>query len=111
MAMILEAEAKLTSQNQITLPTVVRKAMGLRGGVSRVRFQILPSRRVQMLRVKSKEEDQEDPALGPFLKLLAGDIQNHPQRIKPFPSRLLKKARSLAKGVVVDLDVPLTGRD
>ena len=112
MAMILEAEARLTAQNQITIPAPVRKVLHLRGGESRVKFQILPDEgRVVVVRVEPDAEAPEDPALEPFLDLLRIDMIKHPRRIARFPSTLLKKARSLVKGGKVDLDGPLTGED
>jgi bifunctional DNA-binding transcriptional regulator/antitoxin component of YhaV-PrlF toxin-antitoxin module len=112
MPMILEAEASLTAQNQITIPAPVRKILHLRGGESRVKFQILPEEgRVMVVRVEPADEAQEDPALEPFLDLLRMDMIKHPRRISRFPSTLLKKARSLVKGVQVDLDGPLAGED
>jgi antitoxin PrlF len=112
MSMILEAEARLTAQNQITIPAPVRKILHLRGGESRVKFQILPEEgRVMVVRVDSDAEAQEDPALEPFLELLRLDMSKHPRRIALFPSTLLKKARSLVKGVKTDLEGPLTGED
>ncbi|HEY5792113.1 MAG TPA: type II toxin-antitoxin system PrlF family antitoxin [Chthoniobacterales bacterium] len=111
MAMVLEAEANLTAQNQITIPAAVRKALNLQGGQSRVKFQILPEEgRVLVLRVEGGDA-QEDPALEPFLNLLARDLRKHPKRIIPFPAELVKKARLLVKGVDVNLDGPLTGAD
>lgn len=111
MSMVLEAEANLTAQNQITIPAVVRKALKLRGGHCRVRFQILPENgRVMVLRVEAPGEN-EDSALKPFLALLQKDMRLHPQRIVPFPALLLEKAHSLVDGVDVDLDGPLTGQD
>ena len=110
--MILESEANLTAQNQITIPAAVRKALNLKGGESRVKFQILPEEgRVVVSRADPAGLKQEDPALQPFLELLAGDLHKHPGRIAPFPGNLLKKARALVKGVKVDLDGPLTGED
>jgi antitoxin PrlF len=112
MAMILEAEANLTAQNQITIPAAVRKVLNLHGGQSRIKFQILPEEgRVMVIRVEPTAEEQEDPTLKPFLALLTKDIIQRPQRIAPFRAPLLKKARSLVKGVEVDLDGPLTGED
>ena len=112
MSMILEAEARLTAQNQITIPAPVRKILQLRGGESRVKFQILPEEgRVMVVRVESDAEAQEDPSLEPFLELLRLDMSKHPRRIARFPSTLLKKVRSLVKGVKADLDGPLTGED
>ncbi|MFZ4775347.1 MAG: type II toxin-antitoxin system PrlF family antitoxin [Terrimicrobiaceae bacterium] len=111
MSMVLEAEANLTAQNQITIPAVVRKALKLQGGHSRVRFQILPEDgRVIVLCVEALKE-KEDFALKPFLALLQKDMRLHPRRIAPFPSLLLKRAHSLVEGVDVDLDGPLTGED
>lgn len=111
MAMVLEAEANLTTQNQITIPAAVRKALKLQGGQSRVKFRILPEDgRVVVLRVEDPRE-QEDPALKPFLALLQKDMRLHPHRIAPFPSPLLERASSLVEGVDVDLDGPLTGED
>ena len=113
MGIILEAEANLTAQNQITIPAVVRKVLHLRGGQSRIKFQILPDEgRVMVIRVENPTtEKQLDPALKPFLALLEKDILQHPQRITPFPARLLKKARSLVKSIEVNLHAPLTGKD
>ena len=112
MAMVLEAEASLTAQNQITIPAAVRKALKLQGGQSRVKFQILPEEgRVLVLRVEPPVEEHEDPALKPFLTLLAKDFMQRPERIVPFPAPLLDKARSLGEGIEVDLDGPLTGKD
>jgi len=110
MTPILEAEARLTTQNQITVPALIRKALHLSGGRSRIKFQVLPEEgRVVVARVDPPAE--EDPALKPFLRLLAKDISENPKRIKPFPADLLKRIRSAAKGVEVDLDGPLTGED
>lgn len=111
MGMVLEAEASLTAQNQITIPAPIRKILKLRGGQSRVKFQVHPEDgRVVMLRVPAARV-QEDPSLKPFLALLQKDIERHPHRLSSFPPSLLEKARSLVEGVEVDLDGPLTGED
>lgn len=109
MPAILEAEANLTTQNQITIPSSIRRAMKLEGGKSRLRFQLTEEGKVEIILAQPATE--EDAALGPFLDLLEGDFKSHPERIRPFPSGLLKKARSLVKGVKVDLDGPLTGEE
>jgi antitoxin PrlF len=110
MPAILEAEANLTTQNQITIPSSIRRALKLKGGQSRLRFQLTEEGKVEM-NLAQPATDEEDTALGPFLDLLEADFKSHPERIRPFPLRLLKKARSLVKGVEVDLDGPLTGED
>lgn len=108
----LEVEAALTTQDQITVPAAVRKTLNLRGGKSRVIFQFRPKEGVFVFkRAESSSETTEDPALRPFLSLLEQDMQSHPSRLTRFPSRSLKKSRALVKGVIVDLDGPLTGED
>ena len=111
MPTILEAEANLTAQNQITIPAAIRKALGLRGGESRVKFQIVDGGKVQVVRVDPSSKGDEDPALKPFLKLLSKDIQQHPERIAAFPPELLDQARALVRDIELDLDAPLTGED
>ena len=112
MSIVLEAEANLTTQNQITVPMPVRKALNLHGGRSRVRFQILPEEgKVLFLLAQPKSQAGEDPALRPFLNLLAQDIETSPKKLTPLSSKLLTKARALTKGISVDLDGPLTGED
>ena len=111
MATILEVEANLTAQNQITIPAPVRRVLNLRAGESRIKFQIMDEGKVQVVRVDPPVKEDEDPALKPFLDLLAKDIREHPERFCSFPPMLLKRAHSLIKDVEVDLDGPLTGED
>jgi len=111
MATLLEAEAALTAQNQITIPANVRKVLGLQGGKSRVKFQVFPTGKVLVFRVGRRVKKNDDSALLPFLKLLAKDMEKAPKRIKPFPSDMLKRTRSVIAGVKVDFDGPLTGED
>jgi antitoxin PrlF len=111
MTPILEAEARLTAQNQITIPAPIRKALKLTGGKSRIKFQISKDGKVLVARVDPPAKEDEDPALKPFLNLLAKHMQAHPERIMPFPVSILERARSAVEGVDVDLDGPLTGDD
>jgi bifunctional DNA-binding transcriptional regulator/antitoxin component of YhaV-PrlF toxin-antitoxin module len=111
MAAMIEAEASLTSQNQITVPANVRKILGLQGGKSRVKFQVSPTGKVSFVRVGARAGKADDPALRPFLRLLAKDMEKVPARIKPFPIDLIERTRSAVAGVKVDLDGPLTGKD
>ena len=112
MRPVLEAEATLTAQNQITIPAPIRRALGLQGGKSRVKFQIFPQQgKVLVSLVNAPKREQKDPALKPFLDLLAKDMIQNPEGIRPFPSGLLGRARSLVEDIEVDLDGPLIGND
>lgn len=111
MSTILETEANLTAQNQITIPASIRKVLGLRGGESRVKFQVIDGGKVQVVRVDPLPPDDEDPVLKPFLHFLSKDMMQHPERITAFPPELLDRARAIAGDIDVDLDAPLTGED
>jgi antitoxin PrlF len=109
---ILEAEANLTAQNQITIPAPIRKALKLRAGKSRVKFRVISEEgKVVVVLVGPPATRKEDRALRPFLNLLTKDIKENPQRIRPFPVDLLNRGRSVVENVEVDLNGPLTGED
>ncbi len=68
MPAILEAEANLTPQNQITIPSSIRRALKLKGGKSRIRFQLTEAGKVEINLAQPATD--EDAALGPFLTFL-----------------------------------------
>ena len=111
MTPILEAEARLTAQNQITVPAPIRKALRLKGGRSRLKFQILPGTGQVMVVSADPDPMDIDTILTPFLRSLAEDMKKAPRRIKPFPVKLIERARNVVAKVEVDLDAPLTGED
>ena len=49
--------------------------------------------------------------VGKFLAFLARDMEVHPTQIRGINPPLLRRARSLVKGVKVDLDAPLLPED
>ena len=102
MTPILEAEANLTAQNQITIPAPIRKALKLRPGKSRVKFRVISEKgRVVVVLVGPPATEKQDPALRPFLNLLTKDVKENPERIQPFPVDLFKRARSVVENVGV----------
>ncbi|MCE0523638.1 MAG: type II toxin-antitoxin system PrlF family antitoxin [Methylacidiphilales bacterium] len=110
MPAVIEAEAKLTAQNQITIPAPVRKYLRLQGG-SRVKFKYSKGAIILIRTHAGPSSRRRDSTLRPFLDFLARDMEKHPKRIVPFPIKLLNRARSLVKGVEVDLNSPLSGAD
>lgn len=96
LTMVLGAEAKLTTQNQITIPATIRMALKLQGGKSRVKFPILPEDgRVVILRAESMAKQSEDPALKPFLNLLLEEVEQL-RAASPAGYREKKKTKLLA---------------
>ena len=68
---IIREVATMTAKGQITLPKAIRQALGVDVGAS-VAFELHEDGRVVVSRAKA---GHEDPAIGPFLDLLAGDIR------------------------------------
>ena len=63
--------ATITAKGQITLPKPIRQALGVDVG-AKVAFELYKDGKVVVSRA---DAEHEDPAIGAFLDLLAGDIQ------------------------------------
>jgi antitoxin PrlF len=96
--------SKMTARSQTTLPSGVRKALGLRPG-DRIAY-FIDRDRVIITRLR---EEMEDPALSGFVDLLERDIDQHKERVlfatKPFADYL----EELTAGIEVDYDAPIEG--
>jgi len=51
--------------------------------------------------------EEDDPVLGPFLALIAKDMAENPQKIKPLDETLMKEIAALTAGIEVDSDEDL----
>ena len=102
---ILEAESTLTDRYQTTIPESVRRTLGL-GKRDGIIYTVLDNGTVQISRAEG-----EDPALGPFLALLAEDIALHPEHLQVVPDSLLSRIDDLVGGMDVDLDAPIDEDD
>ena len=94
-------ESKITSKGQMTLPKIVRAALGVAVGDT-VQFVMKDNRIVVE---PASQEPVEDPALAAFLDTLEGSID----KATPFPVELLKAMKALTDGIEVDLDDPIEG--
>ena len=68
---IIHEVATITAKGQITLPKPIRQALGVDVG-TKVVFELHDNGQVVVSRA---DAEHEDPAIGSFLDLLAGDIQ------------------------------------
>ena len=68
---IIHEVATMTAKGQITLPKPIRQALGVDVG-AKVAFELHENGQVVVSRAGA---EHEDPAIGAFLDLLAGDIQ------------------------------------
>jgi antitoxin PrlF len=98
-----EIESTLTDRYQTTVPDPVRRALKLRKR-DKIRYIV---REGEVVIARATAEEDDDPVVGKFLQFLAYDMQQHPERIRPVPASLVKRARALTKRVKIDLDAPL----
>ena len=96
--------SKVTRKYQTTLPSGLRKALGLNPG-DEVGYIIEGDHAIL---VNAAAEGQ-DPALGAFLELLERDLRENPGRIKGIAPALVERVRALTDGYTVDLDEPIQG--
>ena len=68
---IIHEIATMTAKGQITVPKAVRQALGVDVG-AKVAFELHKDGQVVVSRA---DAEHEDPAIGAFLDLLAGDIR------------------------------------
>lgn len=108
MAAILEVESTLTDRYQTTVPETVRRVLGL-SKRDKIHYTIRPDGEVVLMRAKAPEGD--DPVLGQFLGFLARDIAQHPERLQVVNASFVKRLQALTVGVEVDLDAPLSADD
>ncbi|EIW7316797.1 type II toxin-antitoxin system PrlF family antitoxin [Escherichia coli] len=78
---VLTTESKVTIRGQTTIPAPVREALKLKPGQDSIHYEILPGGQVFMCRLGN---EQEDHTMNAFLRFLDADIQNNPQKTRPF---------------------------
>lgn len=108
MAAPLQVESTLTDRYQTTVPETVRRALRLRKR-DRIHYTIRPDGEVVLTRATT--DDSDDPALAPFLALLARDMAEHPERLDTVDAGLARRIRALVGGVEVDLAASLSADD
>lgn len=96
----IEAVATITSKGQMTLPKLMRTALGLKAG-NRVHFTM----KGETMEVRKFTDDHVDPALDGFLALLEKDIASG-NLVTKLPDHVasLIETRDLA-GVNIDEDI------
>jgi antitoxin PrlF len=108
MPATLQVESTLTDRYQTTVPETVRRALRL-GKRDKIHYTIRPDGEVVLTRAAADEGS--DPALAPFLGLLARDLAEHPERLQAMDAGLAQRIQALVGDVAVDLDAPLSADD
>lgn len=96
--------SKVTARSQTTLPSGVRKALGLRAG-DRIGYVIENDQVV----IRKLTAEDEDPALDGFLDLLGHDIEHNKDRVLFATSSFASYLEELTAGIQVDYDAPIEG--
>jgi antitoxin PrlF len=100
-------ESAVTERYQTTVPNGVRKALGVQGK-DRLAWEIRGDEAI-VRRAAAAVEDEDDPALEPFLRLLAADIEAHPERLRGLTEALSRSVLELIEGVDPDPDDSFEG--
>jgi antitoxin PrlF len=93
-------ESAVTERYQTTVTNGVRKALGVQGK-DRLAWEIRGDEAI-VRRAAEVAVEEEDPALEPFLRLLAADIEAHPERLHSMPEALSRSVLELIEGVDPD---------
>lgn len=96
--------SKVTQKAQTTLPSGVRKALGIGPG-DQLAYEINGDQAV----IRKVVDESEDPALLPFLAMLERDIARNAHRLVAVPHSLIERIRTLTEGVRVHHDEPIKG--
>ena len=100
--------SKVTKQAQTTLPSGVRKALGVSGG-DILTYVIEGDQAV--IRKLIQAEDVPDPVLQAFLDFVAGDMRGRPEQLRGVPTVLQQRIRRLTRGRGrIDLSEPIVGK-
>lgn len=108
MAAPLDVESTLTDRYQTTVPETVRRALRL-GKRDRIHYSIRADGEVVLTRAADHVTD--DPALLPFLALLARDIAEHPEQLQALDAGLAQRLQHLVGDAEIDLDAALAADD
>jgi len=103
----IEEISTITAKGQTTVPKSVRRALGVDYG-GRIAFRVEGN----SVSIHAMPDDAaQDPALAPFLSLLAADLVARPgPSIHKIPQTLASRMEILAANYeVVDLDAPIEG--
>ncbi len=102
-----QVESTLTDRYQTTIPSNVRKALGLNKH-DKIQYTIQPNGQVILSRA---EQPENDPLLGQFLSFIAQDITNNPQHIQAISSDYFHRVNSLVADIEFDINAPLSDQD
>lgn len=106
MGALLEIETTITERGQTTVPSAIRKALGV-GRQGKIVFRQMDDGSI-MITSKPTGHEVDDPVIASFLTFLERDMAGHPEALVPLSEELLNRGKARIENVEVDLDAPLT---
>jgi len=104
MTALRHETSTLTDRYQTTVPKMVRDRLHLSK-----RSKIVFCEEGGRIYIENAETIHQDPALMPFLDLLAADMAKNPGRLRPLDADMMAQIRELTHGVDLgDIDAPLS---
>lgn len=97
--------SKVTARSQTTLPSAVRKVLGLEPG-SYIGYEIVGD---QVRLVNAEQIADHDPTLDAFLDLLTRSIAADGGGLRPIPVDLVTRAVAASTDVAIDHEAPIVG--
>ena len=103
---VVEEVCTITAKGQTTVPKAVRQALGVGYG-GRIAFRVENG----SVTIHALQEDDADPALEPFLRLLATDLVTRPgEAIRPITENLIARMTAITDDIgQADPDAPIEG--
>ena len=101
---VIEEVCTVTAKGQTTVPKTIRQALGVGYG-GRIAFRVADG----AVSVHAVEDPEADPALAPFLNLLARDMAARPEALAPLTADLADRMRTATEEVQADPDVRIEG--
>ena len=98
--------SKITAKSQTTLPSGVRKALGVGPG-DNLAYVVEGDHAI--IRKAPEAEVEQDPALGAFLDFLERDIADHPERLQVATHEFYERMLRAAGGIEIDPYEPIEG--
>ncbi|MBW4090082.1 MAG: AbrB family transcriptional regulator [Proteobacteria bacterium] len=102
---VIEEVCTITAKGQTTVPKAIRRALGIGYG-GRIAFRVEDGT-VSLHAVPPA--DEVDPALAPFLALLARSLAVQPEALAGLTPALAARVVAATEGVAADPDAPIEG--
>lgn len=105
------ARSKLTDRYQTTIPTFVRRELGL-GKSDFIEFLKSEDGHLVLRKAQPVEQEEEfSPTLLAWLEFIAKDHEQRPEQLRPITQEMVDRWKKLTEGIEVNLDAALDNEE